>query len=121
MSNQRETDRLIFESSKHHKQILRSQIDPRLIDKIEIDKNPSLNYMNAYKSLYRDSLENSVILQEEKKHKQHQLTEEDQIMYCSGMKELRPSMNETANMSHSQLSRFGKMYIDYDEAKTLKC
>ena len=56
MSNQREADRINFENSKHHKQFLRSQIDPRLIDTIEIDKNPSLNYINAYKNLYHDQL-----------------------------------------------------------------
>lgn len=56
MSDKREADRINFETSKHHKQFLRSQIDPRLIDTIEIDKNPSLNYMNAYKNMYHDEL-----------------------------------------------------------------
>lgn len=69
MSNQRETDRIIFETSKHHKQILRSQIDPSLIDKIEIDRNPSLNYQNAYKGLFKDELEKTINQQEEKRNK----------------------------------------------------
>lgn len=54
MADRKQADRIIFETSKHHKQILRSQIDQNLIDKIEIDKNPSINYMNAYKNLYHD-------------------------------------------------------------------
>lgn len=34
MADQRQADRLKFETSKHHKQILRSQIDEKLIDQI---------------------------------------------------------------------------------------
>jgi len=34
MSGQKAADRIIFESAKHHKQILRSQIDGKLIDDI---------------------------------------------------------------------------------------
>jgi len=54
MADQRTADRLKFEASKHHKQILRSQIDEKVIDEIEIDRNPSQNYMNAYKNMYND-------------------------------------------------------------------
>ncbi len=54
MNDKKEAGRIVFETTKHHKQILRSQIDSRLIDAIEIDQNPSLNYMNAYKNLYHD-------------------------------------------------------------------
>lgn len=60
MADRKQADRIIFETAKHHKQILRSQIDQNLIDKIEIDKNPSINYMNAYKNLYHDQLEKTV-------------------------------------------------------------
>ena len=42
------------------------------------------------------------------------------LMYTVGMKEERPPMVDTTNMSASQLSRYGQRYIDYDEEKTLK-
>lgn len=69
MSTQKEADRILFETAKHHKQALRSQIDPSLIERIEIDRNPSLNYQNAYKSLFQDELEKTVSLQEQKRNK----------------------------------------------------
>ncbi len=56
MAERKVADIINFENVKHHRQILRSQIDPKLIDDIEIDRNPSTNYMNAYKNLYHDEL-----------------------------------------------------------------
>jgi len=34
MAERKQADRILFEASKHHKQILRSQIDPNMIDQI---------------------------------------------------------------------------------------
>lgn len=42
-------------------------------------------------------------------------------MYTVGMKEERPPMIDTTNMSASQLSKYGQRYIDFDEEKALKC
>jgi hypothetical protein len=45
--------RVNFETNKHHRQNLREQINPQLIQKLEISENPSMNYMNAYKNVYK--------------------------------------------------------------------
>ena len=37
-----------------------------------------------------------------------------------GMKDERPAMVDTTNMSSSQLSKYGQRYVDYDEEKTMK-
>lgn len=36
-------------------------------------------------------------------------------MYIMGMKEERPPMFDTTNMSTSQLSKYGQRYVDFDE------
>lgn len=50
----RNLEKLKYETSVHHRQNLRSQIDQNLIDVIEISATPSLNYQKAYQSLYYD-------------------------------------------------------------------
>ena len=52
--------RMNFETAKHHRQILREQIKPDTIDKIEIAENPSLNYQKASKALLYDELDRQV-------------------------------------------------------------
>jgi hypothetical protein len=47
-------ERLKYESSIHHKQNLRNQLNQDMIDQIEISHTPSLNYQKAYQSLYQD-------------------------------------------------------------------
>ena len=58
----RNLEKLKYETNIHHKQNLRSAIDPKLIDELDISQIPSTNYKNAYKSLYQDELEKSVNL-----------------------------------------------------------
>lgn len=56
MSNPSEINRMNYSITKHHKENLRDQIDPRVIEKIEVHEQPSLNYKNAFKSVYYDEL-----------------------------------------------------------------
>lgn len=52
--------RVNFQTEKHHREVLRAQIKPDTIDKIEIAANPSLNYQKAYRALYYDELDKQV-------------------------------------------------------------
>lgn len=120
MSDKQTADRMVFEVAKHHKQILRSQIDGKMIDQIEINQNPSQNYMNAYKNMYNDELSKTVERQELKKQKQRTVEDEDRNMYRMGMVEQRPAMTDATNMTTSQLSKYGQRYVDYDQERTYK-
>lgn len=51
-----EVNRVNFANAAHHRELLRKQIAPELIDKIEISENPSLNYRSAFKNVYQDEL-----------------------------------------------------------------
>lgn len=62
-----EVSRVNYSLAKHHKERLREQIDPRVIEKIEVAENPSLNYRNAFKAVYHDELEKTIEYQLEKK------------------------------------------------------
>lgn len=42
------------------------------------------------------------------------ITEQDRFLFTKGMREERPPMHDAINMSASQLSRYGKNYIDFD-------
>jgi hypothetical protein len=64
MKENNELQRVNYSNAKHHKQIIREQIDPNLITDIEISQQPSLNYKNAFKSIYMDELEKSIHYQQ---------------------------------------------------------
>jgi hypothetical protein len=49
-----EVNRVNFANTIHHRELIRKQIDPAMIDKIEICQNPSLNYRTAFKNVYHD-------------------------------------------------------------------
>ncbi len=77
--------------------------------------------MNAYRSLYTDELTKTVQMHEEKKQKNKEINDYDNYLFKVGMKEERPPMLDHTNMSVSQLSKYGKRFVDYDEEKTMKC
>ena len=64
----RKLEILKYETSKHHRQNLRGQIDQNMIDGFEISQNPSGNYQKAFKGLYNEELQKSVALHENKKN-----------------------------------------------------
>lgn len=51
----------------HHKEKLRHQIDPHMIEEIDNSHNPNLGYRNVKKMVYQDELERTVAYHEEKK------------------------------------------------------
>lgn len=51
----------------HHRQNLRGNIDQNMIDRIEISPTPSKNYQKAYQDLYKDELQKSVLLHDQKR------------------------------------------------------
>lgn len=51
-----EVNRINFANTIHHRELIRKQIDPALIDRIEVSQNPSLNYRTAFKNVYQDEL-----------------------------------------------------------------
>lgn len=61
---------LAYTSKPHHREHVRSQIDNKLIEKLELHPSPSQNYKKAFNSLYCEELERSVKLQEERKLKE---------------------------------------------------
>lgn len=54
MKENREVERVNYSLQKHHRELLHQQIDPRVIDSIEIAQNPSLNYKRAFETVYYD-------------------------------------------------------------------
>lgn len=64
----RKLEILKYETSKHHRQNLRAEIDQNMIDGLEISQNPSGNYQKAFKGLYHQELEKSISLHENKKN-----------------------------------------------------
>ena len=62
-----EISRVNYANAMHHKEKLRHQIDPQLIERIEVAENPSHNYRNVKKVVYQDELEKTVAYHEEKK------------------------------------------------------
>lgn len=64
----RNLEKLKYETSVHHRQNLRNQIDQNMIDQIELSQTPSHNYQKAYKSLYHEELQKSVQLYDNKKN-----------------------------------------------------
>lgn len=64
MKEQAEIDRLNYANAKHHKELLHQTIDNSLIQNIEFSKCPSLNYKQAFKSLYQDELEKTLMQQQ---------------------------------------------------------
>ena len=56
MKENKELQRINYSNAKHHRQIIREQIDPTLITDIEVSPQPSLNYKNAFKNVYMDEL-----------------------------------------------------------------
>lgn len=63
--------RVNFQAEKHHRQVLRAQIKPDTIDKIEISANPSLNYQKAYRALYYDELDRQIDQKNLRKSMEH--------------------------------------------------
>lgn len=55
-----EVNRVNFANTIHHRELIRKQIDPALIERIEVSQNPSLNYRTAFKNVYQDELERTV-------------------------------------------------------------
>lgn len=68
MKEQAEIDRLNYANAKHHRELLHQTIDNQLIQKIELSPSPSLNYQKAFKSLYQDELEKTLIQDRLKPH-----------------------------------------------------
>lgn len=66
----RQQEKLKYELGIHHRQNMRQQINPQMIDNLEISNTPSQNYDKAYKQLYHEELEKSVGLFNQKKHKE---------------------------------------------------
>ena len=54
MTRPTELSRVDYANHKHHRQVLREQISPQMIDKIEISPTPSQNYQNAFKGVFMD-------------------------------------------------------------------
>ena len=48
---------ILYQSNIHHREQLRQKIDPDLIDKLEINNNPSAVGRRVYKSVYLDELD----------------------------------------------------------------
>lgn len=102
MKQTSELNRVNFANAVHHKELIRKQIDPATIDKIEIAQNPSLNYQMAFKNVYQDELEKTLEEQREKKHAQQSLYQHPY----------------SPNNNHSQsLSRLRRPFLDYEQEK----
>jgi hypothetical protein len=48
MKENAELQRVNYSLQKHHRELLHQQIDPKLIETIEVAQNPSLNYRKAF-------------------------------------------------------------------------
>lgn len=70
MHQNAEYRRVNYANTIHHKEMLRSKLDPHLIDKIEISQTPSQNYKNAFKTVYQDELEKTIEYEKQKKVRQ---------------------------------------------------
>lgn len=57
MEEKNPDNRVFYQEKVHHRQQLRKQIDPKTIDHLEINPNPSVVSKKAYKSVYQDELE----------------------------------------------------------------
>lgn len=101
-----EVNRVNFANSVHHKELIRKQIDPATIDKLEIAQNPSLNYRSAFKNVYQDELEKTMEEQLEKKQAQKSLYQNAH------------SPSSLPHNAHSQsLSRLQRSFLDYEQEK----
>lgn len=83
---------VLFQNSKHHRQVLHEQIDQNMINNIELTSNPSQNYRKAYQCLYQDSLEQTVQQYAVKKSHLRKKNEQDNLLYTNGIKGERSSM-----------------------------
>lgn len=66
MKDNAELQRVNYSLQKHHRELLHQQIDPKLIETIEVAQNPSLNYRKAFESVYQDELQRTLDQQQER-------------------------------------------------------
>lgn len=123
----RDLEKLKFETNVHHKQNLRSAIDPNLIDQLDISEIPSNNYKNAYKSLYQDELEKSVNLHEKKKNIERVKDMYDTRIDKSHFEKFNGMVGNEGTLKNSNTGLFVKnlnyrdvTYEDYDLNKQTK-
>ncbi len=67
MKEQSEVHRTNYAVAKHHREVLHQQLDPQLLQQLELSPHPALNYKHALQSLYRDELEKTLIQQQHSK------------------------------------------------------
>jgi hypothetical protein len=60
MKENAEVQRVNYSLQKHHRELLHKQINPRVIETIELAENPSLNYRKAFESVYHNEMEEQV-------------------------------------------------------------
>ena len=77
MEGKNPDNRIFYQEKVHHRQQLRNQIDPKTIDYLEINQNPSVVSKKAYKSVYQDELERE--LQERNLNKQWEKTVQNSL------------------------------------------
>ena len=112
--------RINYQNCKHHRELLREQIDSKVIDKIEISHNPSSNYKNAFKNIYQDELEKTL-----EEHQERKVKEQASIYHAQpninrvSMHHPAANMSPAVNHSHS-VSRIKKPFHDFDEDKANK-
>lgn len=121
----RNLEKLKYETSVHHKQNLRSQIDQNLIDKIEISATPSLNYQRAYQSLYHDELQKSVMLHDRKKELEQTRKDYDKLVsnkhqQIYQLSQHEPFKESTSAINISNLNYKDVGYLNYDLLKETK-
>lgn len=115
MKEAAELNRVNYANSTHHREAVRRQIDPALIERIEVCKNPSLNYRNAFKNVYQDELERTVEEQREKKNAQMSLHLQPQNSASC----LFNRSDITVAPHQQSLSRL-KQFADFEDEKTKK-
>ena len=77
MEGKNPDSRIFYQEKMHHRQQLRKQIDPKTIDNLEINHNPSVVSKKAYKSVYQEELEKE--LEEHNLNKQWEKTVQDSL------------------------------------------
>ena len=129
----KQQEKLKYDLGIHHRQNMRQQINPQMIDNLEISNTPSQNYDKAYKQLYHEELEKSVGLFNQKKHKEQsnkdydkQADKTQQPNYtgheCNPNQQSSMSYSKFQQSSHSpiELKNFNyrdTKYEDYNELK----
>jgi hypothetical protein len=110
-----ELNRVNFANTIHHRELIRKQIDPAVIERIEVSQNPSLNYRTAFKNVYQDELERTVEEQKEKKNamKSLYLQTEGNGSAIYGNSRMEASIGAHQH-SYSRL----KQFADFEEEKS---